>query len=172
MGLVNRYVVILLWHKVDYLDNISRTVIKNPSLITYFMNKLGPIIIIDNDLDDLDLIGDALHSIKVNNKILLFSRATEFLKYMREDNESAFFILCDINMPNMDGIELFKLISADSYLSTNCFPFLFFSTSAGHNQIDKKTMHQFIDSLKVNEEIKKELRKITPHNYTGMVNFK
>lgn len=101
------------------------------------MNKLGPIVIIDNDLDDLDLIGDALQSIKVTNKVLLFSRATEFLKYMREDNESAFFILCDINMPNMDGIELFKIISADPYLSTNCFPFLFFSTSAGHNQIDK-----------------------------------
>jgi adenylosuccinate lyase len=42
----------------------------------------------------------------------------------------------------------------------------------GNNQVDKKTMHQFIDGLKVNDEVKKELRKITPHNYTGMVNFK
>lgn len=38
----------------------------------------------------------------------------------------------------------------------------------GNNKIDKKAIHQFIDSLKVKEEIKKELKKITPHNYTGV----
>ena len=42
----------------------------------------------------------------------------------------------------------------------------------GNNHIDKKAIHQFIDALKIKEEIKKELRKITPHNYTGMVNLK
>ena len=41
----------------------------------------------------------------------------------------------------------------------------------GNNKIDKKTIHQFIDSLKVKEEIKKELKKITPHNYTGLIPF-
>jgi len=38
----------------------------------------------------------------------------------------------------------------------------------GNQQIDKKTIHGFIDRLKVNDEIKKELKKITPHNYTGV----
>ncbi len=42
----------------------------------------------------------------------------------------------------------------------------------GNNHVDKKAIYQFIDSLKINDELKKELRKITPHNYTGMVNFK
>jgi adenylosuccinate lyase len=42
----------------------------------------------------------------------------------------------------------------------------------GTYQIDKKTIHQFIDRLAVNEDVKKELRKITPQNYTGVVNFK
>jgi adenylosuccinate lyase len=42
----------------------------------------------------------------------------------------------------------------------------------GNHQVDKRSMHQFIDGLKVNDDVKKELRKITPHNYTGMVNFK
>ena len=39
----------------------------------------------------------------------------------------------------------------------------------GNKQIDKKAMHQFIDGLSVKEDIKKELRKISPHNYTGVV---
>jgi len=34
--------------------------------------------------------------------------------------------------------------------------------------IDKKAIHKFIDSLKVNAKIKSELKKITPENYTGM----
>lgn len=37
----------------------------------------------------------------------------------------------------------------------------------GKSSIDKKTMHAFINSLKVNASIKKELRSVTPHNYTG-----
>jgi adenylosuccinate lyase len=39
----------------------------------------------------------------------------------------------------------------------------------GNAKIDKKVMHQFIDGLKIKEEIKKELKKITPHNYTGIM---
>jgi adenylosuccinate lyase len=42
----------------------------------------------------------------------------------------------------------------------------------GNNQLDKRSIHQFIDGLKINDEVKKELKKISPHNYTGVVNFK
>ena len=42
----------------------------------------------------------------------------------------------------------------------------------GNSQINKKSIHQFIDGLKIDEDLKKELKKISPHNYTGMVNFK
>jgi adenylosuccinate lyase len=38
----------------------------------------------------------------------------------------------------------------------------------GKNKIDKKLMHKFIDGLKVTATIKKELKAITPHNYTGV----
>jgi adenylosuccinate lyase len=38
----------------------------------------------------------------------------------------------------------------------------------GNNKIDKKSLHQFIDGLKIKEDIKKEMKKITPHNYTGV----
>jgi adenylosuccinate lyase len=42
----------------------------------------------------------------------------------------------------------------------------------GNNQVNKKSIHQFIDGLKIDEDLKKELKKISPHNYTGVVNFK
>lgn len=39
----------------------------------------------------------------------------------------------------------------------------------GNATINKQTMHQFIDGLKIAASVKKELKKITPHNYTGIV---
>ena len=38
----------------------------------------------------------------------------------------------------------------------------------GNTAIDKKAIHKFIDGLKVGTSIKKELKAITPHNYTGV----
>lgn len=38
----------------------------------------------------------------------------------------------------------------------------------GNHKIDKKTIHQFIQSLKISAAVKKELKAITPANYTGV----
>ncbi|MFL5788333.1 MAG: lyase family protein, partial [Flavisolibacter sp.] len=38
----------------------------------------------------------------------------------------------------------------------------------GKKKIDQTTIHQFIDSLQVTNTLKKELKAITPHNYTGV----
>jgi adenylosuccinate lyase len=37
----------------------------------------------------------------------------------------------------------------------------------GKNSIDKKAIHDFIDTLKISAALKKELKAITPFNYTG-----
>ena len=38
----------------------------------------------------------------------------------------------------------------------------------GKTAIDKKSIHQFIDTLKIKSSVKKELKSITPWNYTGV----
>jgi adenylosuccinate lyase len=38
----------------------------------------------------------------------------------------------------------------------------------GKSSISKKDIHEFIDTLKVSAKVKKELKTITPHNYTGV----
>ncbi len=38
----------------------------------------------------------------------------------------------------------------------------------GKEQINKTTLHAFINELKVSKKIKEELKKITPYNYTGV----
>lgn len=39
----------------------------------------------------------------------------------------------------------------------------------GKKQIDKKAIHAFIDKLEISASLKKELKKITPQNYTGIL---
>ena len=38
----------------------------------------------------------------------------------------------------------------------------------GKNTIDKKAIHQFINALKISTLLKRELKKISPYNYTGI----
>ncbi|HXS55141.1 MAG TPA: adenylosuccinate lyase [Hanamia sp.] len=40
-----------------------------------------------------------------------------------------------------------------------------------NEKITKQSLHQFIDSLKINAAIKKELKSYTPYNYTGFCDF-
>ena len=37
-----------------------------------------------------------------------------------------------------------------------------------NQKIDKKSIHKFIDKLEVSDTIKKELKQISPYNYTGI----
>lgn len=39
----------------------------------------------------------------------------------------------------------------------------------GKEGINKASIHKFIDGLKINATLKKELKRITPHNYTGII---
>jgi adenylosuccinate lyase len=39
----------------------------------------------------------------------------------------------------------------------------------GNNAIDKNAIHKFIDGLKIDSNVKKELKKITPQTYTGVM---
>ncbi|MCX6252799.1 MAG: adenylosuccinate lyase [Bacteroidetes bacterium] len=41
----------------------------------------------------------------------------------------------------------------------------------GNSRITKEMLHQFIDKLNVGEDIKNELKRITPQNYIGIINI-
>ena len=43
--------------------------------------------------------------------------------------------------------------------------------SRGKPKIDRKSLHEFIDKLKITDKVKEELKKITPLNYTGIIDF-
>ncbi|WP_121357704.1 response regulator [Flavisolibacter nicotianae] len=96
--------------------------------------KNGPILIIDDDEDDRELISEILESISVPNKLLTFSNGKEALTYLKElegGNETQpFLILCDINMPVMNGLELRRQINESKELIERSIPFVYLTTTA------------------------------------------
>jgi FOG: CheY-like receiver len=97
----------------------------------------NPIIIIDDDDEDLDLIKDVLMQLNVENEIIVFNNGIDFIEFIRVTKKRIFFIICDVNMDNINGLELKKIIYNDERLRLKCVPFIFMSTSKASNEIMK-----------------------------------
>jgi CheY-like chemotaxis protein len=95
----------------------------------------GPILVIDDDEEDLDLLKEVFESINVNNEILFFKSGKELLSFLRTSEKQALFILCDVNMPVMNGFMLREEINKDEVLRVKSIPFIFLSTSAKHAEV-------------------------------------
>jgi two-component SAPR family response regulator len=89
-----------------------------------------PLIFVDDDAEDQELMLLALKELGFKNKVKFFADAQSALAYLYESNEQPFLIVSDINMPGMDGIAFKKKIDSCNILSPKCIPFIFLSTSA------------------------------------------
>jgi CheY-like chemotaxis protein len=96
-----------------------------------------PIIVIDDDDEDLELILLAFSELNIENEIIVFNEGLKFLEYIRSTEVRTFFILCDINMNKISGLELKKIIYDDEDLRIKCVPFIFMSTSDSSSSVMK-----------------------------------
>ena len=99
------------------------------------MNKSGPIIIIEDDIDDQDILGEIFKELNYNNKLIFFSDSVKALTYLTETEIEPFLVLSDINMPKLNGLELREKIHNNEDLRLKSIPYLFFSTSAEQRHV-------------------------------------
>ena len=90
----------------------------------------GPIVIVDDDDDDHYILKRVCEKLGVVTPIIFFSDGRKLLDYLRTTDDKPFLILCDVNMPVMNGLELKKHIDEDDFIKKKGIPFIFFSTSA------------------------------------------
>lgn len=101
------------------------------------MAKTGPIIVIDDDPDDQEMIQRILMKLNLQNEVKKFLDGEEAFQYFLHTHDRPLLVLCDINMPLMNGIELKKNIEANTTLSGKRMPFVFLTTTANPEQILK-----------------------------------
>ena len=99
------------------------------------MNRRGPIVIIEDDIDDQELFQEAFKSLNYRNEVIFFGDGDAALKYLTETEVEPFIMFSDINMPILSGIELREKIHQNEQLRLKSIPFLFFSTSAEQQHV-------------------------------------
>lgn len=101
------------------------------------MKKTGPIIVIEDDMEDQEIMTEIFQNLAYPNKVIFFTDGNDAIDYLNETQEQPFLILSDINMPKINGFEVKNRIATNAKLSLKCIPYLFFTTG-----VDKKAVNE------------------------------
>jgi len=99
------------------------------------MNKTGPIIVIEDDVDDQEMLVEIFKKLGYVNQIVYFADGNVALEYLNKTDVQPFLILSDINMPKINGFELRNKVFTNEQLHTKCIPYLFFTTAANKKSV-------------------------------------
>lgn len=101
------------------------------------MNLANPLVVVEDDFDDLEMIQLAFKDLGFVNEIKIFTNAEAALTFLYESGIKPFLIISDINMPKMDGLTFKGAIEACGILKRKCIPFVFLSTASTHTYINQ-----------------------------------
>ena len=96
-----------------------------------------PIIIVEDDEEDQEILKDVFKELEEQRELLFFQDGFTALDYLRNTTAQPFLILTDINMPGMDGVRLREAMCKDEYLKKKSIPFVFLTTTDGKAIIDR-----------------------------------
>lgn len=94
------------------------------------MDKNGPVIVIEDDADDQEILRLVFEKLAYSNEVIFFNDGDEALAYLQNITTKPFLILSDINMPKLNGMDLRDKIFNNAQLNLRCIPYLFFTTAA------------------------------------------
>jgi CheY-like chemotaxis protein len=130
------------------------------------MNKDGPIIIIEDDLDDQGVLIEIFKELNYKAEIIFFSDSIKALDYLISTDIEPFIVLSDINMPKLNGIELREKVHNNEDLRLKSIPYLFFSTSAEQQHVIdaySRSIQGFFIKPNNYEKLKSTIRKIVEY---------
>ncbi len=130
------------------------------------MNKKGPIIIIEDDQDDQDILNAIFKELNYKNKLIFFGDSEDALEYLIKTDIEPFLVISDINMPKLSGFELREKVLNNEDLRLKSIPYLFFSTSAEQKHVIdaySRSIQGFFIKPKTYNELKQMMMKIVEY---------
>ncbi len=123
----------------------------------------GPIIFIDDDLDDQILFKPLLERLAPNNQVIFFDNGQQAINHLKTSKEPPFIIISEVSMQVMNGLELRRQIEADAELKRRAVPFIFFTHPVYKPMVDEAyelTIQGFFEKQTSIEQMKQQLEAI------------
>jgi CheY-like chemotaxis protein len=130
------------------------------------MNKAGPIVIIEDDIDDQDILTEVFKELNYSNEVIFFENGLQALEYLTNTEVEPFLVLSDINMPVLSGMQLREKVHNNEDLRLKSIPYLFFSTSNEQKHVIdaySKSIQGFFVKPSSYQKLKKMLVKIVEY---------
>jgi len=96
---------------------------------------LPPVIIVDDDEDEHDLMKEVWKELKVDYPLISFFTGKQLLDYLHADKPIPFLIISDINLPVMNDFQLREKILSNDSSKFKGIPLIFWSGTATESQI-------------------------------------
>lgn len=106
------------------------------------MSRRGPIVVIEDDADDREILQEVFESLGVKNELKFFGDGETVIDYLLATEDKPFIILTDVNLPRLRGTELRRRINENEELRRKSIPFIFLTTSA-----DPKAVRDAYDQM-------------------------
>jgi len=98
------------------------------------MKKPLDILLIEDDMDDVDLLKDALAENKVLYQMEVIMEGDKVYKYLKDTDVLPEIIVMDLNLPKISGKEI--LMKIKSFSPFTKIPIVVLTTSSAKNDID------------------------------------
>jgi CheY-like chemotaxis protein len=141
------------WH------NFYRAILKNNM-------QSQAIWIIDNDSDDQDVVKHVWQELKLPNKLIFLEDAKHALRTLQYEEYSPFIIICELNLPGINGFELRRIMLEKNEKKFHSVPFIFWTTQASEEQI-VQAYHLSVHGLFIKDSNFNELK----NTFTCIINY-
>jgi len=91
--------------------------------------------IIDNDLDDQEVVKDVWQELNLPNELVFLEGAEHALRMLDKVTYAPFIIICELNLPAINGFQLRRIMLEKNQKKFNSVPFIFWTTQASESQI-------------------------------------
>lgn len=99
------------------------------------MNKSGPIIIIEDNPADQEILSEIFEELNYDNKLIFFGDSILALEYLIDTDVEPFLVISDLRMPKLNGMELREKLINNEEIRLKTIPYLFFSTTAEQKDV-------------------------------------
>ncbi len=101
------------------------------------MVKNEPILIVEDDHEDQEILKEVFESLQVKNELRFFVKGEQLIDYISTTTEQPFLIISDVNLIGMNGHDLKRKINENEKLRKKAIPFIFLTTTVDPLVLDK-----------------------------------